>query len=241
MVNDSLDKNCTNKVDARVGIMLVDGCEDVETFGAIDVYQRCGFHTTTVSLEAADFSTASSSPVVRTKCGIKLEPDELYSMSYKLDAFDIVHIPGGGILPSYLDSRNSKNVVDFMNAVVKHVESGGILAANCIAPAILAKTGVLKKLGVKKATSYAGGKDFIGDKFHELFKSDVDWTGNFEESPNSTVVIVCQLPNGAVITANGPGATLEHAFRTASLICGEEIAQKQAKDMVVDISRGTVE
>ncbi|MDR2082353.1 MAG: DJ-1/PfpI family protein [Candidatus Ancillula trichonymphae] len=216
----------------RVGIILLDGCEDVETFGALDVYKRCGFDTKMVSLEAQELP---SSAVVTTKCGIKFEPDELYNLNFTLDDFDIVHIPGGAVLPSYLSKKNGRTVVNFMDALVEYVQARGILAANCITPAILAKTGVFKKLGVKKATSYADVVDFVGDAFEKLFGSSAVWAGEFEKSVDEPLVVVDKLSSGVVTTANGPGATLEHAFLTASLVCDEVVVSAQIRNMAAHI------
>lgn len=103
-----------------------------------------------------------------------------------VDNFDAIVFIGGSGAQKYIDDSTCHNIIRGA------VEKKKVLAAICIAPAILAKAGVLSG---KKATVWSSAMDKAAVKILEE---------NGAKYMKDSVVV-----DGKVITANGPGAAEE--------------------------------
>jgi len=113
----------------------------------------------------------------------------------KPEEFDAVVFVGGPGAYNYIDNETCHKIAR------ETIESGKILGAICIAPAILAKAGVLSS---KKATVWHSIMDKSAVKILEENGAD------FQEGP----VVV----DGKIITGNGPNAAKEFANEIINLL-----------------------
>lgn len=106
----------------------------------------------------------------------------------KVSDFDVIIFIGGPGAGQNIDNK------DFQHLAIEAIKENKILAAICIAPAILAKAGVLKN---KKATVWSSS--FDKSAISILQESGAEYV-------NKPVVM-----DGKIITANGPQAAVEFA------------------------------
>ena len=106
----------------------------------------------------------------------------------KVSDFDVIIFIGGPGAGQNIDNK------DFQRLAIEAIKENKILAAICIAPAILAKAGVLKN---KKATVWSNS--FDKSAISILQESGAEYV-------NKPVVM-----DGKIITANGPQAAVEFA------------------------------
>ena len=146
---------------------------DIEYFIPRDILSRAGARIATVSTEK----------------GIAIGSDggdaqvNLTAPQVKIDDFDAVVFIGGAGMAKKLDNQ------DFQRIAKEAAEKGKIVGAICIAPALLAKAGVLSG---KKATVFSAPLDKSAIRILE--KGGAEYTGE-------DVVI-----DAKVVTADGPGA-----------------------------------
>ncbi len=114
------------------------------------------------------------------------------------DDFDAILVAGGAGALKYLDNQSVYDALKEFN------EENKLVAAICIAPVILANSGVLKN---KKATVWSSDMDKSAIKMLE--KSRARYLGG---------TVVC---DGNIITANGPAAA-------------EEFAEKVVEELLLD-------
>jgi protease I len=113
---------------------------------------------------------------------------EIILSALKVSDFDAIIFIGGPGAPKYLDNETSYKIAQ------DAVSQGKILAAICISPTILAKSGVLSG---KKATVWSSPLDKAAVKILK------DSGANYQ---SDWVVI-----DGRIITANGPDAAKDFA------------------------------
>jgi len=111
------------------------------------------------------------------KLGAKIEPDLSFA-EIEPARFNAIVLVGG---PGAYDLIDNANVYEL---ILKFHQAGKTVAAICIAPAILAKAGIL--FG-KKATVHQSGVDYLREANALYTEADVERDGN-------------------IITANGPVA-----------------------------------
>lgn len=126
-------------------------------------------------VEVLTASTTTSE--VLGKLGARVKPDLLIS-ELNLEEIDLLVFVGGGGAQQYFEDPVAHN------RARKMVDSGKLLGAICIAPVILARSGLLKG---RKATVFIDGVD-------ELRENGATYTGKQVEV------------DGKIITANGPEA-----------------------------------
>jgi len=112
-----------------------------------------------------------------------------------VENYDAVLFIGGSGAAKLIDDENCRRIAR------KTVEKNKILGAICIAPAILAKAGVLKN---KKATVWSSTMD----------KSAVKILNNSGANYQSDSAVV----DGKIITASGPAAAKEFAKKIIEII-----------------------
>ena len=120
---------------------------------------------------------ALSKDVAIGSLGGQIKPDHTLAEIDNQDYSAIVFVGGQGAYDCIDNQEAHRLVLDFQKA-------GKIVAAICIAPSILAKTGLLKG---KKMTMHESGLDFIGGTGADYTGADVERDGN-------------------LITASGPAA-----------------------------------
>ncbi len=120
------------------------------------------------------------------------------------DGVDMIILPGGQPGADHLyESEELRRIVRFS------FEKNRILAAICAAPLVLGRLGLLEG---KKATCYPGYEDNL--KGAEVFPEKA---------------VVC---DGKIVTARGPGAASEFAFKLVELLADKEKADSIRRAML---------
>lgn len=136
--------------------------------------------------------------------GVKVEADILDKELKDFSGISSIVIPGGyGGAKRLLKSKLVLDATRYCN------EKGGVIGAICAGPSVLAKAGILKN---KSITCYPGIESWIED-------SSVKVTGKAVEK------------DGKIITAIGPGATLEFAYTLVSEILNNKASEELKKAM----------
>ncbi|MFA6383759.1 MAG: DJ-1/PfpI family protein [Candidatus Omnitrophota bacterium] len=144
---------------------------DEEFFETKKILEKAGIQVTVAS---------STSGIARGKQGASVKPD-ITLKSVSVPGYDAFVFVGGSGADVYLDDPDAHRIAREARSL------GSLLAAICVAPAILARAGVLK--GVK-ATVFP-------DDSAELTSNGAFYTGRTVEK------------DGMIITGNGPQASSE--------------------------------
>ncbi|HBJ19031.1 MAG TPA: DJ-1 family protein [Clostridiales bacterium] len=132
-------------------VLLAEGFEEIEALTPVDMLRRAGYEVRTVGITGKTVTGAHGIPVVAD-----LTADEAGT-----DGVRMVVLPGG--MPGTKNLAASPFVKEILAKV--HA-SGGILAAICAAPTVLAKFGYLKG---KRATCFPGfEKELSGAVYTDL-------------------------------------------------------------------------
>ncbi|TAL31081.1 MAG: DJ-1/PfpI family protein [Spirochaetes bacterium] len=171
----------------KIVVPLAEGFEEIEGVTIIDVLRRAGLDVTTAHV--------GSNPV-KGSHGISVTADRPLSELKAVD-FNCIVLPGG--MPGSENLRKSDTVISF----IKHIFSkGGITAAVCAAPIVLARAGVLYG---KRATCFPG---------YEAECEGATMTGAPVEH------------DGTVITGCGAGCALPFALEVAGALAGEAVKKE---------------
>ena len=158
---------------------------DVEYFIPRNIFIQSGISVTTVSKEKGTAIGADGGEAT-----VNLSLDELNPVD-----FDAVVFIGGPGMAKNIDNEIHHRIVQ------ETVNSNKVLGAICIAPAILAKAGVLDG---KKATVWSSPMDKSAKKI-------LQENGAIYE--DKSVVV-----DGKIVTANGPEAVKEFAERVVDIL-----------------------
>ena len=169
----------------KVFVFFADGFEDIEALGTVDILRRGGIDVTTVSIMDDEHVVSAH--------GVTIIADTTFAEAC-VDGADMLVLPGG--LPG---STNLRDYVPLQKLLVEFNEKGGLIAAICAAPSVLAKLGILEG---KQATCYPTFKQFLGESYVG---------GLVVESKN-------------IITAKGPGLSADFAFCIIEKLVGSEVA-----------------
>ena len=170
---------------SKILMILAEGFEETEAIAVADVLRRAGLDLTIAGLSAQTVAGAH---------GIAVKADCLLA---DVDAagLNAVVLPGG--MPGAMHLRDSDAVMQIVKTVYNN---GGIAAAICAAPIVLARAGITDG---KKITAYPGFEKYL-DK--------ADYTGTLTQV------------DGRVITGKGPGASFEFAAVIAEALGkGEQV------------------
>lgn len=157
--------------------------------------------------EVTTVSIGVEGTVVTGVHGIEITAD-IHEDDLHLTGVDMVFLPGGQ--PGTANLEKSATVRSAVEAAAVH---GAWLAAICAAPSILAHWGMLKG---RRATCYP-----VYDR--ELTAGGAEYTGAQVEQ------------DGHVITAKGPGATIQFGLRLAACLAGEDTAERTRRAMQYDL------
>lgn len=134
------------KCDARVAIMLADGCEEIEALAVCDVLYRAGIPCDKVSLNGKH---------IRSSHEVEFH-GEVMIEDCVLDDYDMIVLPGG--MPG---TTNLAACEPLAAALKRFAAEGKYIAAICAAPSILANLGLLEG---KHATSYPSYHGLLAEK-----------------------------------------------------------------------------
>ena len=152
--------------------------KDEEYFESKELLEKAGFEI---------FNASNEKGIAQGVEGGEVNIDFVIN-NVKVSDFDVIIFIGGPGAGQNIDNK------DFQHLAIEAIKENKILAAICIAPAILAKAGVLKN---KKATVWSSS--FDKSAISILQESGAEYT-------NKPVVM-----DGKIITANGPQAAVEFA------------------------------
>lgn len=138
------------------------------------------FESNDIEVNVASKEVKEAKGMFGTTAGIDLDIEDV-----KVDDYDAVVFVGGAGSAIYFENQTALNIAK------EAYDKGKIVGAICIAPGILANSGILKG---KKATIFDSGD---GQFPSMLKKKDAECTGNNVEQ------------DGRIITANGPQAAEE--------------------------------
>jgi 4-methyl-5(b-hydroxyethyl)-thiazole monophosphate biosynthesis len=126
---------------------------------------------------------------------------DLTEADVSLEKADMVVLPGGPGTPNHEKSRKVREALEYC---VKHDR---YVAAICAAPSVLGHMGLLKG---REAVCFPG------------YESELGAAG----VPRRAVCV-----SGKIITARGPGVSLEFALKLVETLCGPEKAREIGKSM----------
>lgn len=130
----------------KILVPLAPGFEEMEAITIIDLLRRAELNIVTAAI--------SENPV-KGSHNIKITADTILN---EKDKYDAIILPGG--MPGTNNLKDDKRIISLIKSINK---SGGITAAICAAPIVLAEAGVL--FG-KKYTCYPGFENQIKDAFY---------------------------------------------------------------------------
>lgn len=145
-------------------VFLATGFEEAEAVGTVDVLRRGSIDVVTVSM--------TGDRTVIGGHGMALVADALFE-EVNLENADALILPGGGPMLNDYEALKKE--------IVRHHDTGKLVAAICAAPLVLGGLGLLKG---KRATCYPGFEQYL--------------TG-------ATVVNEPTVTEGNIITGRGPG------------------------------------
>jgi len=173
-------------------VPLADGFEEVEAVTIIDVLRRAGLTVKTASV------TASTD--VKGSHGIVVRADSQLSMCDPT-GFDAIALPGG---PGTKNLRDSAKVLECITTI--HA-GGGVCAAICAAPTVLACTGILKD---RKVTCFPGDENSLNGGIYTGSNVEVD---------------------GRIVTGKSAGTALVFSLMLVKVLLGAGAASKLKSGM----------
>ena len=170
----------------QVLVPLAPGFEELEAVTIIDLLRRANIDVIVAGLQEGAITGSR---------GTKILPD------FPLDEvpdiqFDMIVLPGGQ--PGADNLRDDPRIHKRLNDVT---EAGGVTAAICAAPKVLASAGLLQN---KTITSYPGA----------LTGMEVDGMRNTGDAVEV---------DGKVVTSRGPGTAIQFTLELIELLVGEGV------------------
>lgn len=178
----------------RVYILLAEGFECVEALAPIDVLHRAGVDVVRVAV-GGSLDVRSSHGLATLRCDVLIEDADLSDG-------DAVILPGGN--PGYINLRSSELVC---RAVGDYYTRGGLVAAICGAPTVLAAAGI------------ARGRSIT------CHSTVVEEMGDYRYVGGSVV------EDGNLITAAGAGLSIDFALALASRLVDVETLSRVRRGM----------
>lgn len=168
---------------SRVLVPLAEGFEEIEAVTVIDLLRRAGIEVIAAGLAPG---------AVTGSHGIAITPDT--SLGEVLgESFDMIVLPGG--MPGATHLADDARLLALLR---RQEESGGLTAAICAAPAVLAKAGLLAG---KRATGFPG------------FLTSIS-------APDTLVLDDAVVEDDRIITSRGPGTAMDFALALVERLQG---------------------
>lgn len=175
-------------------VFLATGFEDIEAIAPVDIMRRAGLEVQTVSITGEEIVTSAH--------GIGIASDLLLS-DVDFSSAEMLVLPGG--LPG---STNLDACKPLTEAIKRHFESGGPIAAICAAPLVYGHLGLLKG---RRATCYPGVE---------------------RELAGATYTAAIVERDGNIITGKGPAAAFEFGYTIVDFFLGEGASQPLRQGMI---------
>ncbi len=180
----------------KIVMLFAPGFEEAEAVITADVLRRLDFDLQLISADNTDSVTGAHRMTLRMDGRLaELRPEEVSAAI----------LPGG--MPGSTNLRANPAVIALLQQVHNH---GGIVAAICAAPIVLAKAGLLEHC---RFTAYPGFEDEFGARKP---------TGNPTERGDR------------IVTGRGPGAAFAFAAEIAAALGKGEEADQLFKGMLVN-------
>lgn len=175
----------------KILVPLAPGFEEMEAITVIDILRRAKLNIVTAAI--------SENPV-KGSHNIKITADTMLNEN---DKYSAIVLPGG--MPGTNNLKDDKRIISLIKSINK---SGGITAAICAAPIVLAEAGVLSG---KKYTCYPGFEDDIKNAF-------------FQPEP--------VVADGNIITSRGAGTAIPFALKLVEILAGKASASEVEKSIM---------
>jgi len=175
-------------------VFLATGFEEIEAIAPVDIMRRAGLKVQTVSV--------TGERIVESTHGIGIACDALLS-EVDFSGAQMLVLPGG--LPG---STNLDACQPLREAIVRHYEAGGAIAAICAAPLVFGHLGLLEG---RRATCYPGVEGEL-------------------KGAICTSAIVEQ--DGNIITGKGPAAAFEFGYAIVDYFLGEGASMPLRNGMI---------
>lgn len=172
----------------QVLIPVAAGFEDMEVVICSDILRRAGCQVVLAGL--------APGPVTGGR-GLSLLPDQIWEHIHETE-YDLILLPGGmgGV-------ENLEKHAPLLTLLQQRTRRGGLIAALCAAPGLLARQQLLDN---RHVTAYPGVLDPFSRQYH------------YE---TSAVVV-----DGPLITSRGPGTAMDFALTLVELLLGPEKRQE---------------
>lgn len=177
-------------------VFLATGFEDIEALAPVDIMRRAGLQVQTVSI--------TGEQIVMSAHGVGIVADMLLS-DVDFPSAEMLVLPGG--LPG---STNLDACKPLTQAIARHFEAGGAIAAICAAPLVFGHLGLLQG---RRATCYPGVESEL-------------------KGASYTAAIVEQ--DGNIITGKGPGAAFEFGYTIVEYFRGQSVSQTLREGMIYE-------
>ena len=175
-------------------VFLATGFEDIEAIAPVDIMRRAGLEVQTVSITGEEIVTSAH--------GVGIASDLLLS-DVNFSSAEMLVLPGG--LPG---STNLDACKPLTEAIKRHFESGGPIAAICAAPLVYGHLGLLQG---RRATCYPGVE---------------------RELKGATYTAAIVERDGNIITGKGPAAAFEFGYTIVDFFLGEGASQPLRQGMI---------
>ncbi len=175
-------------------VFLATGFEDIEAIAPVDIMRRAGLKVQTVSI--------TGEQIVVSAHGVGIVSDLMLS-EVDFSQAEMLVLPGG--LPG---STNLDACKPLTEAIKRHFESGGPIAAICAAPLVFGHLGLLKG---RRATCYPGVE---------------------RELAGATYTAAIVERDGNIITGKGPAAAFEFGYTIVDFFLGEGASQPLRQGMI---------
>lgn len=175
----------------RFIVPLAEGFEELEAVTIIDILRRADIETVTASLR----STA-----VTGSHGITVTADTVLTGD---EVFDGIVLPGG--IPGSINLKKDPRIIRLLKSIN---DAGGITAAICAAPIVLAEAGLLQG---RHYTCYPGYEDEIGKEGYTAAPVTED---------------------GNIITGRGAACAIPFALKIVERVRGPEVSSKLKEQMM---------
>ena len=175
-------------------VFLATGFEDIEALAPVDIMRRAGLKVQTVSI--------TGERVVESAHGVGIVSDLLLH-DVDFSEAEMLVLPGG--LPG---STNLDACQPLTQAIARHYEAGGAIAAICAAPLVFGHLGLLQG---HRATCYPG--------IEPELKGAVCTSAIVERDEN-------------IITGKGPGAAFEFGYTIVEFFRGKGVSQVLREGMI---------
>ena len=175
-------------------VFLATGFEDIEAIAPVDIMRRADLEVQTVSITGEEIVTSAH--------GVGIASDLLLS-DVDFSSAEMLVLPGG--LPG---STNLDACKPLTEAIKRHFESGGPIAAICAAPLVYGHLGLLKG---RRATCYPGVE---------------------RELAGATYTAAIVERDGNIITGKGPAAAFEFGYTIVDFFLGEGASQPLRQGMI---------